>query len=125
MVNGIAATLVGVYVTAIKANDAVVPTIWNVEVIWIRRTDDRYGWCDIYREYGGINSCKTGGIDRKPTVVIVLCRVEARVQNFCDTVHKWAAERHVDRLIGTDANFEVGDVLIHHNIEITTVIVGE
>ena len=125
LVNGIAATLVGVNVTAVKANDTVVPTVWNVKVIRIRWADNRDGWCNIHREYGWVNARKGGGTDRKPTIVIVLRRVEAGIQNFCDAVHKWAAESHVDGFVGTDANFEVGNVLVHYNIEIAAVVIGE
>ena len=125
MVYGIAATLVGVYIATIETNNAVVPTIWNVKVIWIWWANDCDGWRYIHREYGRIDARKTRGVDRKPTIVIVLRRVEARIQYFCDAVHEWAAKSHVDGLIGTDTNFEVWDVLVHHNIEVTAVVIGE
>ena len=59
LVNRIAATLIGVYVTTVKANDTVVPSVRNIEVIRIRRADDRDGGRHIHRENGGIDARKT------------------------------------------------------------------
>jgi hypothetical protein len=125
LVNRIAATLVGVNIATVQTNNAVVPSVRNIEVIWIWRADDCDGWSHIYCENGGVDARKTRGIDGEATIVVVLSRVEAGIQNFCDAIYERAAESYVDRLIGANPNFKIRDVLIYHNIEVAAVVVGK
>ena len=125
MVYGIAAALVGSHVAAIEANDTVVPTIWNIEIIGVWWTNNGDRRRNVHRKNRRIDSCKARGGNWEPTIVIVLSRIEARIQHFRYGIDKWAAKRDIHWFICADANFEVSDILIHHNIEVATIVIGK
>jgi hypothetical protein len=80
---------------------------------------------NVYRKNRWIDTRKAGRRDGKAAIVVVLSGVETSIQNFSDTIYKRATERYIDRLIGTNANFKIRDVLIHHNIKVATIVVGK
>ncbi len=59
LIYGIAAPLVGIDVTAVKANDAEVPAVRYIEIIRVRRADNIDWWCNIYGQNRRIDTGKT------------------------------------------------------------------
>jgi len=102
-----------------------VPAVRQVEVVRIRWADDGNGRVDLDVYNGGVDAGEAGGGDGKSAVVVVLGGVESGIQDLGDIPHEWTRKCHVDRLVGTNSDAQVGDILVDHHGQFTAVVIRD